>query len=731
MEPELTPNSLILSLLILLFLDKKLVRSRSLFRFITFNAESCLNPGIPRIELFTCYDDLCCALVLTELPTENAESVLAKRAEIIRQLSQSLIMIHSLDDLYEWSKRLGSQLSKYSDMNIGNSTSNLSARSVTGSFVRKMCLSIQFLGYAEYGALFSRFEMFAKSSAETKKPLNFMSSFGVYPSRMPPRAFPATCNAELEDLVETLTSIQVNSIEAGGVPAPVELKKLFTAFNWSNTEQAVLYKNLDAESNMCMVSNHYLQYLRFLNEGDYHASYDSLHRYFDYMVSKGLRLYYHLALIAKAALHSSFGEEQNALSTLEEAANVAREQDDETALNYVLAWHFHLSRISWHRTRQVGEINMSGNKGLLDFLVEKNCRKASLFSSTIFIYEYEHALNCGAKPESCFQSMAKSLYSCLCETDSILHKAADVASLHWLQVGYPYLAETYNDISNLFNESSKLALEEREADISKCRILHWKGRSDLLISALGPQVLFESMTKGTISLRQTWRAVFMIKKLLKKGEIRVAKELLNLIRFLPNQDSALQEEVERVSTMISMGAANARDAMIQITSHLQSTRISKRYHHLHDTVSCLLIKVRLLVKSRKLGSAFALLLQAIQLGTRLGLNAFVVEASVTLGALLQTVGTPSVATEVSHALIPLLHRCDNLELSSDVYLQLARSSIENLGPSTNDQDSDSSHGPRYLSLSKEGFRECLNLVNFKECLRIQRLGSDKQIDERH
>lgn len=103
--------------------------------------------------------------------------------------------------------------------------------------------------------------------------------------------------------------------------------------------------------------------------GDYPTSFDYLHRYFDYTMQNRDRLFYQYALMNLAILQSDFGCHKEAVATMLETVSTARENRDNTCLNFALNWLFHFGRTHPKLVRKLENNSMLGSgKETLAFL---------------------------------------------------------------------------------------------------------------------------------------------------------------------------------------------------------------------------------------------------------------------------------------------------------------------------------------------------------------------------
>lgn len=99
-----------------------------------------------------------------------------------------------------------------------------------------------------------------------------------------------------------------------------------------------------------IVRTHYLRYLNHLQQGDYPATMDELHRYFDYsagMMSTGGQHdssvgRFQAGLLSLGSMHAHFGHVDQAMQALNEAVRIAQQYNDDSCLAHALAALCHM-----------------------------------------------------------------------------------------------------------------------------------------------------------------------------------------------------------------------------------------------------------------------------------------------------------------------------------------------------------------------------------------------------
>lgn len=141
--------------------------------------------------------------------------------------------------------------------------------------------------------------------------------------------------------------------------------------------------------------SHCARFLDAWKAGDYHSSFDKLHRYFDYTMHNRERTFYQYALLNLAILQADFGCFSEAITAMQEAISSAREHNDMVCLNYSLSWLYHFSK---EHPEEVVEIQKKGVLGTereaLAFLKSK-AKETSMWSllSTTLLSEAKLTLS--------------------------------------------------------------------------------------------------------------------------------------------------------------------------------------------------------------------------------------------------------------------------------------------------------------------------------------------------
>lgn len=649
-----TPAGIILYLLVNDYLDGKIPRSRNLLFFIASQIQSTTFES--NAPLATTLVDFHCSLKNCFL-TKDLNGHNEQLDKITAWLHCSIAAIHGPDDLYKWSRETVMKLTFF-EHDTREFCHLPSTRSPLGTFMRNFSIMIRLLSFEEYDSLYSAFDNFIKNNdapniAEEKI---FLNGSPELSARRP--------NGVVSPLeIRRLTQVQSKVLQSIGITTPLNFESALERFALATLSGIRGGANHRPQSSSYLASFHYLRYLEFLNDGDYHASFDALHQYFDYVVSEGSKEFYHFALIAKASLHVVFGEEQDALRTIEEAGNIAREHKDEVALTFVLTW-LYKALDKWAGLRSSKRTLKQRDSKLLELLVVKDLEEQSFLNANVLQLEYENILLCGASQRKCFQAMSKSLYCWLNCNSKSLGKISRIASRHWLRSGYPALAEVYLKVSEISLTLRASQFNDRTA-LSACEIFFWKGEDEKVLKLI---TLFSDPSLSSRKFNEElsiWKIIYMTRMKLKNEEFVTAKELLSLIDA-SSSSTAIKREVSRLNVQLLSSCDNKREALGLLQSRAESSSSGQE-----TLITIYLIKSELLIQANLLGASFVLILEQMTRAAKHGLYCLNIELALRLIHCFSACQDKLMLFEVSKALLPILHRSENLNLISQIYLQIA------------------------------------------------------------
>lgn len=318
----------------------------------------------------------------------------------------------------------------------------LYSSSFYGEFISNIATGITSLSFEEGLQMWKGFKDYREETKETYQALNGFS-FDYIENH---KTYTFTNDNLLNDKktrtviyshsdLANLFQIQVASLQKQASPLSPSLIKLL--------------RSLSQSDRSLLPSSYQVEYLNSWRKADYDESFNSLHRYFDYLMSNKKQYFYHYALLALATLHSSFGAHKEALRAIDEAILVARENKDLDCLNYLLTW-----LLNFMITKPQMCLNLNNHPSrheILDFLRSKTKETKNLSLQAIsFQFDVLIALLEGADLTSIMENMIKTLYLIMNfedsdELKSLFITACQIADTIWKRVGYSSIGRLYLD----------------------------------------------------------------------------------------------------------------------------------------------------------------------------------------------------------------------------------------------------------------------------------------------
>lgn len=517
--------------------------------------------------------------------------------------------------------------------------------------------------------------------------------------------------------LEVLIDAQVNLLEKFGTPTPPDMKSIM--------EQMARYEFLNASNSHVSPyqSYHYLRYLENLYEGNYLNAFDSLHQYFDYMVSQGSKYFYHFALIARASLHQCFGEDQRALDSIEEAISVARENKDNGTLTYVLSWLFNFMKDKPNLWAYQSSFQNNSELQLLEFLSRKSNTVSLLLAAVSFCFITESLISKGDSPAKILQSLFKALYVSINDGPASFVKCCELASLVWDKLGVPHLTDLYVDIGLSF------ALEFGSKDDA----LSLKLRSQVIgFLRDGPERAIDELKEmqhhysGNIFHYQKLQRKILLLQTeasLRSGNVLLARENLKFFMHSGKADDEARFHFIRLHSKV-LAASNDYSGAIQLVSREISDVKPCLNLNLFYSIKLNLIKTCLLILCGAGTRAFSLLVQQMKLAKSIGFGILLNEALLQLVSLLNETGNKCEAYQFALRLVPTVSMTRDQHLIATIHFELARSCCAFLMGDLEQKfmlrKEVFANFLRFLSISIAGYKKSFDLNMLGHCFELER-----------
>lgn len=526
--------------------------------------------------------------------------------------------------------------------------------------------------------------------------------------------------------LQALLEKQVTLLETYGTETPKMLRDIM-AFMASPDSNISLIQKANFNS---LPAYFYLQYLENLHSSDYHGAFQSLHQYFDYVVSRNSKYFYHFALISRATLHQYFGEDEKALDAIEEAISVARENKDNSTLTYILSWLFNFIRNKPELWKSQNFYQNNNELHLLDFLIKKSQTVSLLLYAMSCHFETVHLMNSGGPMNKYLESLLKATYISINDNLASFIKSAEMCATVWNRIGYPHLSELYAGLAFDYSKKTGNAGDELSVEIRRNYFLYLKGHTEQAYKNLEkqrPKTLKDLSLYKSLQVRSL---IILVNIDLRKGRYKYAERVMEALMNTEVQEMELKTELVYLNAEVQMALKNFSKALAYICSNLTylESQHMKIQSNVHTILRLNLLKGRIFNITGAHSRALSLVIQQIQQGKQLGFSTIVVEGLVLLVSLLNNMDSSEDAFEILRGNMAAILRVGQQESTSQGYFEFAKSCYKlvsqaknRLGMSQRDLFNDFL---KFLNLSITGFKKSLNLVMLKECFKLEELMAD-------
>ncbi|KAK6199387.1 anaphase-promoting complex, subunit 5 [Scheffersomyces amazonensis] len=529
---------------------------------------------------------------------------------------------------------------------------------------------------------------------------------------------PNTCTASSKYFaipkhdLQVLLERQIHLLETYGTPTPKMLKDIMILMT-SPDSNTTSIQNANFNNS---ASYYYIRYLEHLHACNYNGAFESLHQYFDYMVSSNSKYFYHFALISKASLHEFFGEDEKAIDSIEEAISVAREHKDNSALTYILSWLFNFMKNKpdlWHKQ---SFFNNNDETQLLNFLIEKSKSVSLSLYSMSYNFETLQRMNSGSTMNNYLESIIKSLYISIHDKVSTFTRSSETMAMVWSRIGNIQLSNIYTEI----------AIESTNDKRTKIPILirlnflkFYKGETEIGFKNLC-KLKQDINSKQDYSLYKSvhirW-IILLIQLNLLKGRFRISKELVEILGDSEIKDVELKHELYLLRIEVEINLGNYATALQLICDKLDSELVSS---NIYLSIKLNLIKCKVFNYSENYSQSIILLIQQIQLSKKIGFITLMAEGFELFISTLNHLGYYEDSYELLHQVMPMIISIGNKLLVSQCYFELAKVYYhKNL----------ISKVLQFLNLSILGFKDCCHLIKLKQAFEFELQVAQAQGDE--
>lgn len=501
---------------------------------------------------------------------------------------------------------------------------------------------------------------------------------------------------------------QINLLETYGTPTPKILNNIMETL-------------LSSDSNVCLIqeinfnnmpSYYYIRYLENLHDSNYNCSFESLHQYFDYMVSNNSKYFYHFALISRASLHQFFGEDEKAIDAIEEAISVARENKDNSTLTYILSWLFNYMRNNPSLWERQSFYNNNNESLLLDFLIKKSQTVSLLLYSMSFNFETLLIIKSGGCMKLYLKSLLKALYISINNHMPTFIKCTEIEASVWRKIGIPYLSDFYNELSieSIDQLSNKLSVQSHSNFHN-----FYKGNGEEAYKNL--QYFKSQVIKKDNSLLSSIKIRSLIlsaKSHLYKGRFKLCKELIETVLDNDIRELDLRNDLVLLQIEVEIYLQNYTKALNLISEASSNFFATNTYL----SIKLNFLKCKIFNLSNCYSKALTLVIQQLSQAKRIGFLYLIVEGVLILASILNNLLEYSNCLSILDHMGPTVLLLNNEDFIAHFYYELAQALFIKLKSGTDDILIPNSL-MRYLNFSILRFKNCLNLQMLTKCFTLE------------
>lgn len=468
--------------------------------------------------------------------------------------------------------------------------------------------------------------------------------------------------------LSSLFQSQVIKLQKNSIPPSDDLINLMKALNQSN-------KTL-------MPSLYHVEYLDHWRKGNYDQTFDSLHRYFDYMMSSRKQYFYHYALLALATLHSSFGANKDALRAIDEAILVARENKDLDCLNYLLTWLLNFMISKPHLF--IRSDKHPPRLEILNFLKLKTKEIQDLSLQAVSLqFEVVLLLLEGSCLKFMMENLIKTFYLILnfndiTELRNLFVTACQVSDTIFKRIGYPIIGDIYLDMAIDHARKNRSEFDIIVLYIRRSANLFFSGQIEESFNLLNS---VEEKSKKSFSLTAKWNMAYHSLKFyeqLNKCEYSQCELLLEKMDSLSAtiDDQEITNEYLYQRALYFIKLCNVQDSYKIITKQIECMKENPIAYNNFWFIRFQVLQAKMYVTCTQYPDrSLTLLLNALRLSHKGSLMFNYCESVICLCELLLKSDPLNSTSDVQillNELLPKVIEINRNDLISDSYLLMAK-----------------------------------------------------------
>ncbi|OAL23744.1 hypothetical protein AYO20_10890 [Fonsecaea nubica] len=448
----------------------------------------------------------------------------------------------------------------------------------------------------------------------------------------------------------------------------------------------------------------YLSFLDSWRAGDYYSAFDNLHRYFDYAMQTRERAIYQYALLNLAILQADFGCHEEALSAMQEAIATARENKDNTCLNFCMSWVYHFGRSFPEEADAIRDSGILGSEVEGLAFLKARAKESEMWSllGTTLLSEAKLGMQYGDSLASVFENIAKASYlNVVRSTHSTVGPMLLIKGAAFSRIGLGHLSWWCGQ-AFLQCHSEDAPLE----DLFKhyCRIaglLVQRGRyaeAEQVLNNIPSHVHRRMKFQNALNFCS---GLFRARRLILRDNLDAAEHLLDRLsgQGAPDVKVALLLSLLEIELLIRRGVLD--QALERVEDLAQG---ADRNHEINDIAvqnRLLLLKARILIESRHPLKAFSIVMRAAQIAFRGRILHSLWASICLLASILNHLREFLPAADLLQSIMPQVLECHDCELAAESYSVLADANMGLAGSSSGPDKSSSTKQKEFINKAME------------------------------
>ncbi|KAB5547055.1 anaphase-promoting complex protein [Coniochaeta sp. 2T2.1] len=463
------------------------------------------------------------------------------------------------------------------------------------------------------------------------------------------------------DDLERLLEFQIDQMQKFGVRIPKKIGKKFRQF----LDDAVIVPTF----------RHYLSFLDAWRRGDYTASLEYMHSYFDNTVLDPKTPYHPYAMLNMAICNAEFGCFSEAVTSILQCVTTARENKDTQCLNYALNWLYHFTQAHPEYAKDIEAANTLGNgkEGLAYLRVRAKDVGMWVLCSAALLGEAKLILQNGESVASALAKIVRSSQLIIThDLETMLGSLCSVTIALWDRLGLPALSNAdCHHFLNYTRHDDFIVEDEIRVVARLAGHLASQGRYAAAFSMLESSV--DPTSLRTYRVRTYWtktRAIIHATRELHHNNLSSASQTIRQL-LQEKTDDHLEPDLVFSVDALHIDLLMRQGDLAAAFTEVQSLITKHTNEDISVRIRLMLLKAQIYIKSGRPQKALTLAVRSASMARRTLLVSLLWKAVSVLSDVLISLSEFSAAEELLTVVLPRALETDSAQLAGGLYTSLA------------------------------------------------------------